>query len=65
MNICFIATKGKSLYRRDFPLEKQSAGLFFNSPFSELPSGGDFALCGGRRWASRLSELVQTELCQR
>ena len=27
-----------ALYRRDFPLEKQSTGLFFNSPFSELTS---------------------------
>jgi hypothetical protein len=25
-------------HRMDFPLEKQSTGLFFNSPFSELTS---------------------------
>ena len=31
-----IVYKGGALYRRAPPLEKQSAGLFFNSPLAEL-----------------------------
>ncbi len=40
--------EGDALYRRASPLEKQSTGLFFNSPLVELLRKGDFALCGGR-----------------
>ena len=47
--ICGAIQLGKSLSCRDFPLEKQSTGLFFNSPFSERLPYGAFAVCGRRR----------------
>ena len=43
------AGQGKALSCRAFPLSKQSAGLFGNSPFAErLTAQERFAVCGQR-----------------